>query len=184
MKLGILPGTFSPIHNGHIILAFYAMDELKLDKVLFVPNTNPKHKNCTVSPIHRYNMVKLALLKYKDTFIYEDVNLQRVEVSEFIDTMVDLRLKYPDDRLYIILGNDYKKDRLMGWREKRIISKMGKIVVAEKDFYAPRISIRSTLIRYLINNGKPLKLLVPELVVEYIKQHNLYDWLYATNYSI
>ena len=98
MKIGIMGGTFDPIHNGHLMLGEYAYREFKLDQVWFMPNGNPPHKQDNVFQTtreDRMEMVTRSIEKY-DYFRLEDYEIKRQEISYSYQTMEYFKEKYPD----------------------------------------------------------------------------------------
>jgi nicotinate-nucleotide adenylyltransferase len=106
-KIGILGGTFNPIHYGHLAAAEEVRDRLKLDRVLFIPSFHPPHKqeNNVPSAVHRLEMVRLAT-KENATFEPSDIEIKRGGKSYTIDTILALKNCYPDADLYFITGVD------------------------------------------------------------------------------
>jgi nicotinate-nucleotide adenylyltransferase len=107
-RIGLLGGTFDPIHNGHLSLADYVLNALELDSILFIPAARPPHKgHATVTSFkHRSAMVKIAVLD-KPRFFVSDMELQRSGPSYSIDTLKELRvLLGPEVHLFFIIGMD------------------------------------------------------------------------------
>ncbi|MBP7217248.1 MAG: nicotinate (nicotinamide) nucleotide adenylyltransferase, partial [Candidatus Omnitrophica bacterium] len=107
MKIGILGGTFNPIHLGHLILADEVREKLQLDRILFVPAYLPPHKKRTgiARAADRLAMVKLAI-KDNGSFAVSDVGIKRKGRSYTIDTLQALKRLYARDDLYFITGSD------------------------------------------------------------------------------
>jgi nicotinate-nucleotide adenylyltransferase len=106
MRIGILGGTFNPPHLGHLILAEEVREKLNLDKIFFIPTNIPPHKSTeSVSSWHRFNMVKLAI-KSNPYFEVLDLEIKRGGVSFTIDTIKELKSKFPRDEFYLIVGSD------------------------------------------------------------------------------
>ena len=105
MKIGILGGTFNPVHLGHLILAEEAREKLNLDKVVFVPAYKPAHKAAAeiVSPSHRYQMLKRAI-KGNKYFCLSDFEIKIKGVSYTIDTVKHFKEKAPDNDFYFIMN--------------------------------------------------------------------------------
>ncbi|MDR1800960.1 MAG: nicotinate-nucleotide adenylyltransferase [Lachnospiraceae bacterium] len=114
MKRGILGGTFNPIHNGHMMLAFGALKKFKLDEVRFLPNGNPPHKQnerISTSVEARMEMVQLAIdevtrSETEKAFVLDDYEGKRAEISCTCDTLEYFSKIYSDDALYFIIGAD------------------------------------------------------------------------------
>lgn len=151
MKIGILGGTFNPIHNGHIELAKYCQKELLLDKVIFIPTYTPPHKASTelAECEHRLNMCRLAL---KNTLCFEvsDIEIQRRGKSYSYQTLTSLKEIYPNDSLYFIMGADMFLT-LANWKNPEIIFQKAQIVAIPRSQ-----SNKSDLLRYYDTVLKPL----------------------------
>jgi nicotinate-nucleotide adenylyltransferase len=190
-RLGILGGTFDPIHSGHLILAEQLKEELKLQKVIFTPSANPPHKeNHPVSPAKdRLQMVKLAIRDNPD-FLISDLELERKGKSYTIDTLTRLLKLYKDSELFFLLGSD-AIDELPTWKEPDKIFQKVKVVIAlrpgfdrinqknrfvQKSLVVPinGLNISSSQIRERIREGKSIRYLVPAGVEEFIQSKNLY----------
>lgn len=106
-KIGILGGTFNPVHNGHIHLAQIYNDELCLDKILVIPTNIPPHKSADniVENHHRINMLKLAFEGFNNVEI-SDIELSKEGTSYTIETLMMLKESYPNDKLFLLVGGD------------------------------------------------------------------------------
>ena len=190
-KIGILGGTFDPIHNAHISVAEDALREFQLDSILFIPThiTPLKDHNPLSSPTHRLNMLKMALEGYPH-FIIDTSELDRKDLSYSLDTLVSLQNQHPNTQFYWIIGSDKLKE-LHKWHRINDLSEMVEFIVAARpDFpYSQLIenkkiklhfiknnlsNISSTLIREYLKNNQSISHLVPESVQNYIKENNLY----------
>ncbi|MFA6141803.1 MAG: nicotinate-nucleotide adenylyltransferase [Candidatus Omnitrophota bacterium] len=188
MRIGILGGTFNPIHIGHLILAEEALSKLKLDKIVFVPTFIPPHKNVEggVAPKDRLNMTKLAIGDNK-AFDVSTFELDSKKRSYSVDTLREFRHIYGDEaQLFFITGSDLLKD-LFSWKDVNDIFKMSKFVVANRAGYPVEdvpsqaetvvitpIEVSSEDIRRRIKEGKSIRYLVTEPVRSYITAHKLY----------
>ncbi len=187
MRIGILGGTFNPIHIGHLILAEEAREKLALDKVIFVPAYLPPHKdNLDIVPAQdRYNMVRLATKENK-YFSVSDIEIKRDGRSYTIDTAREFKRIYPRDELYFITGSDLLK-YLNDWKDLSEIISMVKFVVAtrpgypleEIPSYISTVAIRAVDIsafevRACIRENKSFRYLVPDAVLGYINRKRLY----------
>lgn len=188
MRIGILGGTFNPIHIAHLILAEEALSKLKLDKVIFVPTFIPPHKNVegNVKPKDRLKMVELAISE-NDAFEVSTFELDSKKKSYSIDTLKEFRRLYGDDtELFFITGSDLLKD-LFSWKNVNEIFKMSKFIVANRPGYpvesVPKeaetvvitpIEVSSEDIRKRIREARSIRYLVPEKVREYIIKNKLY----------
>jgi len=186
-KIGILGGTFNPIHIGHLILAEEAREKLKLDKVIFVPTYLPPHKdNSGIAEAgDRFKMLKLAI-KGNKYFLASDIEIKRDGKSYTIDTIRELKKIYPKDDLCFITGSDLLK-YLNDWKDLPEILKMVKFVVATRPgyllekipSYISTVAIRAVdvsafEVRQAVKEGRSFRYLVPEAVNDYIVKHRLY----------
>ena len=106
MKIGIMGGTFDPIHNGHLMLGETAYHQYQLDKVWFMPNGNPPHKKqIGTDAMTRMEMVKLAI-KDKEYFELQDYEVMKESVSPTYQTLQHFKEVYPEDTFYYIIGAD------------------------------------------------------------------------------
>lgn len=132
MKIGVLGGTFNPVHNGHLSLANQLISLGFLDKVLFVVSARPPHKDAPeVSDKQRLHMVKLALFG-QDKIEPCDIELNREGKSYTVDTLKELCAVYPDDDLYFITGADMFID-IPYWHKPELIFKAVKFLVADRE---------------------------------------------------
>ncbi len=187
MKIGILGGTFNPIHIGHLILAEEVREKLKLDEVIFVPTNLAPHKDnsdiasCGV----RLAMVKLAI-KGNRYFVVSDIEIKRDGRSYTIDTLKEFKKMYPQDELYFIIGSDLLK-YLDDWKDLDEIIQMVRFVVATRPGYPLEkipshistipiraVDISGFEIRKAIKENKSFQYLVPETVLKYINKKRLY----------
>ena len=187
--VGIFGGTFDPIHTGHLITA-QAVRELRgLDKIIFIPAFISPHKTeiPTLSPEHRFAMVKLAI-KNIPYFDFSDLEINTATISYTIETLRVLKEKY--NKIELIIGYDNIL-KFSSWKEPDEILKLAKIIVLNRKltqepinkdrFYnsalfvdTPTIEISSSEIRERVSKNLPLNFLVPEEVQKYIYHFNLY----------
>lgn len=198
MKIGIMGGTFNPIHNGHLILSEYVKEEEKLDKIIFIPAGEPPHKTDKniLSSNHRKKMVDLAI-KNNNDFISSNIEIKNKGLSYTIDTLNILEGIYENSQLNMILGAD-SLINLKTWKNyQEIIDKVKILVVGRfgkdeeklnqiikdlniesngciKKIDTPLVEISSTRIRQRVRNRKSIKYLVPEDVENYIIDNSLY----------
>lgn len=188
MKIGILGGTFNPVHVGHLILAEEIREKLELDKVIFVPTFVPPHKreNKDIAKAQdRIRMVKLAI-KGNKHFAVSDIEIKRKGPSYTIDTLKVFKKKYSRDKLFFISGSDLFK-YLAEWKDMAQIMKLVQFVVATRPGYSlddipssiKRVDIRAIdvsgfEVRDCIKKNKSFRYLVPEQVFLYIKERKLY----------
>lgn len=187
MKIGILGGTFNPIHIGHLILAQEVREKLNLDKIIFVPTYLPPHKdNSDIAPAStRMIMVKLAI-KGNKCFLISDIEIKRNGCSYTIDTIKEFKKMYIQDELYFIIGSDLLK-YLDDWKDLNEIIKMVNFIVATRPgyllekipSYISTIPIRAVdvsgfEIRKAIRENRSFRYLVPDVVYKYIIKNKLY----------
>lgn len=131
MKIGILGGTFNPVHKGHLLMAEAAYRQLLLDKVLLMPSGKPPHKNNFISGQHRLSMIELAI----DGFPYmeaSDFELKREGTIYTADTLFILNEMYPYNKYYFIIGADSFND-IDKWYHPEIILSKASIAVCARD---------------------------------------------------
>jgi nicotinate-nucleotide adenylyltransferase len=183
MRIGIYGGTFDPVHHGHLILAHQALEEFKLDRLVFVPAAESPFKihNHTAPATDRLAMLQLAI-RGEDRFEVDPLEIERGGVSYSIDTVKMFRSRDPEAELFFLVGED-NAYRLTDWHRFEELKKMVGFVVLSRseDFQSPeypvvqrRIEISSTEIRNRVANGESITYLVPESVKRYIEQHQLY----------
>lgn len=187
MKIGILGGTFNPIHIGHLIIAEEAREKLGLERIIFVPAYLPPHKdNSDIAPAHhRLNMAKLAI-KGNKYFLVSDMEIKRDGRSYTIDTIKEFKKIYPDEDLYFIIGSDLLT-YLDEWKDLSEIIKMVKFVAATRPGYPLKnlpsyistvdiraVDISGFEIRNCVKEHKSFRYLVPDAVYKYILKKRLY----------
>ena len=185
MKVGILGGTFNPIHLGHLMLAETARESLGLDRVVFIPTGQPPHKaarNLLAGSV-RLKLIQLAIRDHA-AFIASDIELQRPGASYTIETVRTLRKQLPEATLFLLIGEDMLAVRWLAWDT---LKRLCTIVVAHrpgtravrrepklKRLEMPRLDISSSDIRARASVGRSIRYLVPPAVERYIRQHHLY----------
>lgn len=183
MTIGILGGSFDPIHHGHLILARAAKEELALDCILFVPANRSPHKTETkpATAQDRLEMVRLAL-QDEEGFEVSDVELKRPAPSYTVDTISELKRSHPQDDFVLLIGAD-NVAKFDTWREPDEIRRLAKIaVLARANHAAPHdwpvvrrlIDISSTDIRARVAAGRSIRYLTPDSVCDYIAAQSLY----------
>ncbi len=187
MKIGILGGTFNPIHIGHLILAEEVREKLELDRVVFVPTYFPPHKETSDVAVAkaRFEMIKMAI-KGNKYFCASDMEIKRKGKSYTIDTIREFNRIYPHDELYFITGSDLL-NYLNEWKDLEEVIKIVKFVVATRPgyplekipSYIKTVAIRAVDIsgfevRACVKENKSFRYLVPEAVCSYITKKRLY----------
>ena len=198
MKIGILGGTFNPIHNGHIQLAQYCKNELLLDKIFLIPTYTPPHKisKDLADETHRLTMCSLAS-ENLDDFEVCDIEIKRQGKSYTFETLISLKELYPDDEFYLIMGadmfltldkwknpesifanaviitiprNDSDKEELEIYYNAVIKNMGAKAVILPNNVQ----TVSSTFIRENIGDYNTISDLIDKKVYEYIISNNLY----------
>lgn len=194
-RIGILGGTFDPVHLGHLIIAENTAEQVHLDEVMFIPSKTPPLKNINniSEPVHRLNMLKLAV-RGNPGFVINDVeiNSEGGEPDYTVNTLLKLREQYINEQVkfYLIIGMDQLinldkwKDpgKLFLLSEVVVINRPGYLVTQVENEYSrqaimvpvPNIDISSTDIRYRVSENRSIKYLVTPEVENYIYEHKLY----------
>lgn len=197
-KVGILGGTFNPIHIGHLILAECAYDQFNLEKVLIMPTKNPPHKSKDeiIQDNHRCKMINLSI-KNNSHLELSTFELEREGTTYTANTLISLKYRNPNIKYYFIVGADslfyidkwYKPDVILRNCILLVATRYGlsnkgieeKIFYLENKFDAnikilniPTIGISSNELRESINHGNTIKYFVNDDVEQYILKNNLY----------
>lgn len=197
-RLGIMGGTFDPIHYGHLVAAEGARHAFNLEKVVFIPAGNPPHKPgyIVAEPSVRYKMTCLAIAS-NPFFCSSAMEVERPGPSYTVDTVRKMAHLYPEKRIYFITGADAILE-IFSWKDSQILLTMCNFVATTRPGYClkelnkrfdsmpkgvkqnisfmevPALAISSTDIRQRVHEGKPIKYLLPEPVEDYILRNNLY----------
>lgn len=187
-RLGVMGGTFDPIHNGHLVAASEVASELELDQVVFVPTGDPWQKQNVTGSEHRYLMSVIATAA-NPRFLVSRVDIDRDKPTYTVDTLTDLKSEYPDAELFFITGSDAIK-QILAWREVEKLWDLAHFVAVSRPGHTleipdvpagtitsvevPALAISSTDCRQRVANGEPIWYLVPDGVVQYIGKHKLY----------
>ncbi len=199
MRIGIMGGTFDPIHKGHLMLGEYAKKLHGLDEIWFMPNGNPPHKlnsNIESQTNHRVEMVKLAIEGYEG-FKIQLYEVERTEVNYSYLTMQHFNEVFPEDDFYFIIGAD-SLFAFETWKHPELLVKTCKILAAYRDgkntsemdkqiqylnqkygaeislLNTPDVDISSSGIRQMIKDREDISEMVPESVFSYIQSNNLF----------
>lgn len=198
-RIGIMGGTFDPLHYGHLVAAEMARHEFALEKVIFVPTGNPPHKvgRSITSAKDRYEMVKRATM---DNAFFEvsALEIERVGYSYTVDTLNHMHELYPKHELFFITGADAFRE-IFTWRDVQSVLSLSHFIGASRPgfdpqefldelkreypeflphmhlFDVPALAISSTDIRSRVKEGKPIRYLLPESVRLYIEEAKLYS---------
>ncbi len=196
MRIGILGGTFNPIHRGHIELSTKVYEKFSLDKILFMINKIPPHKDMVLNETDRLNLLKLSLRDYKH-FSIEECELKKGGISYTYESLRYLKEIYKEDEIYLIIGSD-SFINFHTWKNIESILKDASLIVYMRSYediakceelkeyykkvyngdinllYDKIIDISSSLIRENITLNKDISPYVDSLVYSYIKDKNLY----------
>jgi len=197
-KLGILGGSFNPIHNGHLILAQAALETYELDQALFIPCAHPPHKDPGMLLPGRVRMEMVeAALEGDPRFETSSVELDRGGVSYAVDTLTELTALYPDCELYFIIGDDTLVE-LHLWHRIYDVLPLCHFVTFAREHSDPirpealrldppwperllanvtlgrRFEVSSSDVRHRVAEGMSIRYLVPDAVDMYITEHHLY----------
>jgi nicotinate-nucleotide adenylyltransferase len=190
-NIGILGGTFDPIHVGHLLAAQDTMEALTLDRVIFVTASIPPHKTGKgISPAEtRLAMVKLAV-ENNPSFYASDIEIRRSGPSFSVDTVEDLKCNFPNSEFFFLVGEDNLPE-IWAWKEPERLFGLCRMVVIgrpggrnparDMDLPGPvitlnihRIDLSSSEIRRRVREGRSIRYLVPSDVERYIYEKRLY----------
>ena len=187
-RVGVMGGTFDPIHHGHLVAASEVQQVFDLDEVVFVPTGQPWMKEGVSSPEHRYEMTVIATAS-NPRFTVSRVDVDREGPTYTIDTLRDLRAQRPDADLFFISGADAVA-QILEWRDVGDIWELAHFVAVSRPGHplnvrglpsegvssleVPALAISSTDCRQRVDRGHPVWYLVPDGVVQYISKHHLY----------
>jgi nicotinate-nucleotide adenylyltransferase len=192
-RLGVMGGTFDPVHHGHLVAASEVASEFDLDEVVFVPTGKPSFKQDTevTLPEHRYLMTVIATAS-NPRFTVSRVDIDRQGLTYTVDTLRDLRTERGDADLFFITGADAIA-QILTWKDADELFSMAHFVGVTRPGHAlsvdglprdhvsvleiPALAISSTDVRARARAGKPVWYLVPDGVVQYIGKHGLYRGL-------
>ena len=183
MHTGILGGSFDPIHHGHLILARAALEELGLDRILFIPANRSPHKTDTkpATAQDRFAMLQLAI-EGEPGFEASDLELHRPPPSYTVETLRELRSRHPDDEFTLLIGAD-NVAKFDTWREPDEIRRLARLAVLDRaNHETPHacplvrrlVDISSTDIRARVAAGRSIRYLTPDSVCDYIASEGLY----------
>jgi len=197
-KIGLMGGTFDPVHHGHLVTAEEARFQFGMDKVVFIPAGIPPHKtrkNISHAS-HRLEMTRLAVGS-NPHFTVLDVEINRHGPSYAIDTVDLIREEYDGWEIYFITGADAVLEILTWKKVEELLQKCCFVAATRPGFRleslgeklvhlhptcssriktleVPALAISSTDIRHRVQEGRPIKYLLPEAVEEYLYRHRLY----------
>jgi nicotinate-nucleotide adenylyltransferase len=196
LRVGILGGAFNPPHIGHLLCAQEALEQLALDKLLFVPFGQPPHRELESDPgaEARLELVELAIAD-DGRFASSRIEVDREGPSYTADTLRELRADAPDDELFLVLGGD-QAAALPDWHEPEQVLELAQVAVVERTNWSrnaigikvgrlrgaelirylemPLIQVSSSSIRRRVAAGQPIRYLVPDRVASHIDANDLY----------
>jgi nicotinate-nucleotide adenylyltransferase len=197
MRLGIMGGTFDPVHYGHLVTAEEALVQFDLDEVVFMPTGQPQAKThpTVTSAMDRYLMTVIATAS-NPQFSVSSLEVERPGPTYTVDTMRELRSSYGEDtELYFITGADAVRE-ILQWKDVEELAKLTRFIAATRPGYdldgfsaevralpgapvvehmeIPALAISSTDIRRRVAEGMPIRYLLPEPVAAYITKNGLY----------
>ena len=200
-KIGIMGGTFDPVHNGHLYLGRQAYVEYGLDRIWYMPTGQPPHKkdHHVTDVTHRCQMLKLAIEK-EEGFVFSDFEVRREGYTYTAQTLALLKEAYPEHEFYFILGADSLYE-IEGWYYPELVIGAVNILAASREYdggnhrpmeeqiaylnekycghiqmlHCREVDISSEEIREMAAHGKPVETCVPEKVADYIRSHKLYQ---------
>lgn len=195
MKLGVMGGTFDPIHLGHLAAAENARFYYNLDRVLFMLSAQPPHKEgqSVTSAFHRLRMLELAVAD-NCHFEVSTLEMRRSGASYTVDTLKQLHRELAEPQLYFLMGSDSLFD-LVNWYHYEELADLCTLVSISRPGFAngeayrslpdrvraktsilevPGLEISSTELKRRLQQGEPIRYLLPVAVEAYIKEHNLY----------
>ena len=198
-RIGILGGTFNPVHKGHIALARAAKEEFALDRIIFMPTGTPPHKSLEhlADKEHRFKMIKLAIKGIPD-FSVSRLEMDRPGYSYAVETFLLLKKQLKQKtKLFYIMGLD-SINEILSWKQPLELFKLCEFIVGTRPGTKIRTfkrlvkfpplmkevdkihlielkeDISSSDIRRKIKEGKSVESVVPKAVLKYIKEHRLY----------
>jgi len=185
--LGLMGGTFDPIHHGHLVAAEEARYAFELERVLFIPAGHPWQKKRHVAPAEeRYEMALLAT-RDNDAFEVSRIEIDRDGPTYTVDTLHSLRKEQPDAQLFFITGADAILE-ILSWKDPDEALSLATFVAVTRPGYElerlpsrdievleiPALAISSTDIRRRVAAGRPIRYLVPDAVAAHIADRGLY----------
>ncbi|WP_181773253.1 nicotinate-nucleotide adenylyltransferase [Amycolatopsis pittospori] len=189
-RIGVMGGTFDPVHHGHLVAASEVQSRFALDEVIFVPTGQPWQKSDRVvtRAEDRYLMTVIATAS-NPVFSVSRVDIDRRGQTYTVDTLRDLRAEYPDDQLFFITGAD-ALEQILTWRNADELFDLAHFIGVTRPGYrlnsqhlpsgkvslveVTAMAISSTACRERVEGGEPVWYLVPDGVVRYIAKKDLY----------
>ncbi|WP_281290286.1 nicotinate-nucleotide adenylyltransferase [Leucobacter komagatae] len=188
-RVGVMGGTFDPIHHGHLVAASEVAKSFDLDEVVFVPTGQPWQKSNVSESEHRYLMTVIATAS-NPQFTVSRVDVDRDGPTYTVDTLRDLKRLMPDAELFFISGADAVQ-QIVSWKDVEQLWELAHFIAVSRPGHElslsglshdnvsmleiPALSISSTDCRERVSRGYPVWYLVPDGVVQYIAKHGLYS---------
>lgn len=189
-KIGVMGGTFDPVHHGHLVAASEVADRFSLDEVIFVPTGEPWQKSeRAVSPAEDRYLMTVVATASNPRFSVSRVDIDRGGLTYTADTLADLHTAMPDAELFFITGADALQ-QILSWRKIDELFRYAHFVGVTRPGYdladghvpegvatrveVPAMAISSSECRTRVAAGRPVWYLVPDGVVQYISKRNLY----------
>ncbi|WP_420038410.1 nicotinate-nucleotide adenylyltransferase [Leucobacter komagatae] len=188
-RVGVMGGTFDPIHHGHLVAASEVAKSFDLDEVVFVPTGEPWQKSNVSESEHRYLMTVIATAS-NPQFTVSRVDVDRDGPTYTVDTLRDLKQLMPDAELFFISGADAVQ-QIVSWKDVEQLWELAHFIAVSRPGHElslsglshdnvslleiPALSISSTDCRERVSRGYPVWYLVPDGVVQYIAKHGLYS---------
>ena len=197
MRIGVVGGTFDPVHHGHLVAAEEVRACLDLDRVLFVPAGQPPHKRRAVTPAADRVAMLAAAIADNPAFAISRVEVDRPGPSYSVDTLARLRAELgPEDELYFVVGMDMLAD-LPHWHQPERLADLARLVAVTRPGFppfdlarlegivpnagaairivpVPELRISATDLRRRVATGRPIRYQVPAAVEAYIRERGLY----------
>jgi nicotinate-nucleotide adenylyltransferase len=180
MRLGLLGGSFDPVHLGHLWIATFSREQLRLDKVLLIPASSPPHKSGTVAPFSfRLSLIR-ALTATRPWLVASELEADQSRPSYTVETLRDLRRNLDEgDRIWLLIGAD-SLEEIPNWREPDEILRLARLGVygrpghtthppagGEVDWIdGPLCGLSSTLLRNRLRRGESVSGMVPEEILD------------------
>ena len=182
-KIGILGGTFDPVHNAHLAMARAALEHLALDEVVFIPTGNTRYRTpALASGAHRVAMLRLAL-QGEPRFSVDERELRPQASGYTVDTLTTLREELGDAELYLLIGAD-QYAKLDSWHRPGEVKRLARLgvfarpgILLDREVQVipmPALPVSASEIREAARQGADVSRLVPSPVANYIARHRLY----------
>jgi nicotinate-nucleotide adenylyltransferase len=189
-RIGVMGGTFDPVHHGHLVAASEVASRFALDEVVFVPTGEPWQKGSrVVSPAEDRYLMTVVATASNPRFTVSRVDIDRKGPTYTIDTLTEMRDAYPDAQLFFITGAD-ALEQILSWHEVDSLFEYAHFIGVTRPGYrlngehlpkgavtlveVPAMAISSTDCRARVAGGEPVWYLVPDGVVQYITKRHLY----------